>query len=137
MGEKEKRPNAMERNSCATVKETKDQRAVEKGPQKVVVKFRHPLFDNIVGPRKKATRPKRKQWRTIAMKKKGTAEQKNTNTGLKMIGADFSFQTKVIFLFKNSIQHLYAVHKERSCGKSILPKQQSTQTKRCFGDVFL
>ena len=33
MGEKEKRPNAMEQNCCATVKETKDQRAVEKGPR--------------------------------------------------------------------------------------------------------
>ena len=32
MGEKEKRPNAMEQNSCTTVKKIQDQRAVEKGP---------------------------------------------------------------------------------------------------------
>ena len=37
---------------------------------KGVAKFRHSLFDDIVGTRKKATRPKRKQWLTTAKKKK-------------------------------------------------------------------
>ena len=87
---------------------------------------------------RKARRPKRKQLLTTDMKK-GTTGQKNTKTGLKMIGAKFSFQTKVVFLFKDSMQNLYAV--QRSCDKNILSKRsnfiQRTQTKRCFGDAFL
>ena len=46
---------------------------------------------------RKARKPKKKQLLTAAMKKKRFNWAKNTKTGLKMIGAVSSFETKVIF----------------------------------------
>ena len=46
---------------------------------------------------RKARKPKKRQLFTAAMKKKRFNWAKNRNTGLKMIGAEFSFRTKVIF----------------------------------------
>ena len=57
---------------------------------------------------RKARKPKKKQLLTAAMKKKRFNWAKNTKTGLKMIGGVSSFQTKIIFLFRDSIQNLFA-----------------------------
>ena len=72
---------------------------------------------------RKARRPKKKQLLTAAMKHKRFNWAKNTKTGLKMIGAVSSFQTKVIFLFRDSILNSFAVLPTRSCVKNILCKQ--------------
>ena len=46
---------------------------------------------------RKARRPKKKQLLTAAMKQKRFNWAKNTKTGLKMIGAVSSFQSRVLF----------------------------------------
>ena len=74
----------------------------------------------IVTKRKKSEKAKKEATVDRRNEKDTIQREKKTKTGRKMIEAVSSFQTKVIFFLRDSIQNLFAVQPTRSCVKNIL-----------------